>query len=76
MTESVLSRQRTLNPKQAQEGSILQTWMRRLVWKIAIATLMLMAVGSATRGDYFARRLKAKPPLALARRRFLKIERP
>lgn len=49
MTESVLSRQRTLNLKQAQEESTLQTWMRRLVWKIAIATLMLMAVGSATR---------------------------
>lgn len=30
-------------------SSTLQTWMRRLVWKIAIATLFLMAVGSATR---------------------------
>lgn len=27
----------------------VQKWMRRLVWKIAIATLLLMAVGSATR---------------------------
>lgn len=26
-----------------------QMWIRRLVWKIAIATLLLMAVGSATR---------------------------
>lgn len=26
-----------------------QIWLRRLVWKIAIATLLLMAVGSATR---------------------------
>lgn len=26
-----------------------QVWLRRLVWKIAIATLLLMAVGSATR---------------------------
>ena len=26
-----------------------QVWIRRLVWKIAIATLLLMAVGSATR---------------------------
>ena len=26
-----------------------QIWIRRLVWKIAIATLLLMAVGSATR---------------------------
>jgi cytochrome c oxidase assembly protein subunit 15 len=29
--------------------STTQTWMRRLVWKIAIATLLLMVVGSATR---------------------------
>jgi cytochrome c oxidase assembly protein subunit 15 len=26
-----------------------QVWLRRLVWKIAVATLLLMAVGSATR---------------------------
>ena len=26
-----------------------QVWIRRLVWKIAVATLLLMAVGSATR---------------------------
>ncbi|MEL6439502.1 MAG: heme A synthase [Cyanobacteria bacterium J06621_8] len=26
-----------------------QVWIRRLIWKIAIATLLLMAVGSATR---------------------------
>ncbi|AIE74264.1 MULTISPECIES: heme A synthase [unclassified Synechocystis] len=27
----------------------IQVWIRRLVWKIAIATVLLMAVGSATR---------------------------
>jgi heme a synthase len=32
-----------------QTESSVQKWMRRLVWKIAIATLFLMAVGSATR---------------------------
>lgn len=26
-----------------------QTWVRRLVWKIALATIVLMAIGSATR---------------------------
>jgi cytochrome c oxidase assembly protein subunit 15 len=43
MTESTL--QRPIEPN----SSLIQTWMRRLVWKIAIATLFLMAVGSATR---------------------------
>jgi cytochrome c oxidase assembly protein subunit 15 len=45
MTESVLPHQTRLtqNPTQAI------VWMRRLVWKIAIATWLLMAVGSATR---------------------------
>jgi len=43
MTESILPRQET------DSSSSIQTWMRRLVWKIAIATLLLMAVGSATR---------------------------
>jgi cytochrome c oxidase assembly protein subunit 15 len=43
MTESILPRQET------DSSSLIQTWMRRLVWKIAIATLLLMAVGSATR---------------------------
>lgn len=32
-----------------QQVSQPKTWIRRLVWKIAIATLLLMAVGSATR---------------------------
>lgn len=45
MTESVLQGQIPL----AQAGSTLQKWIRRLVWKMAIATLALMAVGSATR---------------------------
>ena len=43
MTESILTRQEN------DSSSSIQTWMRRLVWKIAIATLLLMAVGSATR---------------------------
>jgi len=45
MTESFL--QSSL-PK-IQPASQPQVWIRRLVWKIAIATLLLMAVGSATR---------------------------
>jgi cytochrome c oxidase assembly protein subunit 15 len=36
-----------LNPD--GDATIVQTRLRRLVWKIAIATLLLMAVGSATR---------------------------
>jgi heme a synthase len=36
-------------PHDLQTESSAQKWMRRLVWKIAIATLFLMAVGSATR---------------------------
>ncbi|MEB3311237.1 MAG: heme A synthase [Snowella sp.] len=43
MTESILPRH------EENHSSPIQTWMRRLVWKIAIATLLLMAVGSATR---------------------------
>lgn len=44
MAESVLPRSVTIhNPSQPQD------LIRRLVWKIAIATLLLMAVGSATR---------------------------
>jgi cytochrome c oxidase assembly protein subunit 15 len=43
MTESILPRQ------EQDSSSSIQTWIRRLVWKIAIATLLLMAVGSATR---------------------------
>ncbi|NES84279.1 MAG: heme A synthase, partial [Moorea sp. SIO2B7] len=45
MAESVLPRQIAIPEK----GSQPQKWIRRLVWKIAIATLLLMAVGSATR---------------------------
>ncbi len=45
MTESVLHRQ--TNP--AVEPSQTKTRIRRLVWKIALATLILMAIGSATR---------------------------
>jgi cytochrome c oxidase assembly protein subunit 15 len=33
----------------SQEKSQVQKWIRLLVWKMAIATLLLMAVGSATR---------------------------
>ncbi|MDY6784574.1 MAG: heme A synthase [Cyanobacteriota bacterium] len=45
MTESVLQ------PKIATPSTTSQPvdWIRRLVWKIAIATWLLMAVGSATR---------------------------
>lgn len=45
MAESVLAHQ--ITPSQDQVK--IQTWIRRLVWKIAIATFLLMAVGSATR---------------------------
>ncbi len=45
MTESVFQSQR----KNIESVSQPQVWIRRLIWKIAIATLLLMAVGSATR---------------------------
>ncbi len=45
MTESVLTGQITTTSDRPK----VQKWMRFLVWKIAIATLLLMAVGSATR---------------------------
>jgi heme a synthase len=35
--------------QQHQENTMIQTRMRRSIWKIAFATLLLMAVGSATR---------------------------
>ena len=35
--------------RQHQENTTIQTRMRRSIWKIAFATLLLMAVGSATR---------------------------
>ena len=42
-------------PAESSQAAIFQTqatpqdWARRLIWKIAIATLVLMAIGSATR---------------------------
>ncbi|HAC62194.1 MAG TPA: heme A synthase, partial [Cyanothece sp. UBA12306] len=45
MTDSILKSQINLS----NEGRQVQKWIRFLVWKIAIATLLLMAVGSATR---------------------------
>ena len=45
MTESVLHRQIAKIPEKSEP----QKWIRRLVWEIAMATLLLMAIGSATR---------------------------
>ncbi len=45
MTESTFQPQ-TSNREELPQPQI---WIRRLIWKIAIATLLLMAVGSATR---------------------------
>ncbi len=45
MTESIFQPQTSKREELPQP----QIWIRRLVWKIAIATLLLMAVGSATR---------------------------
>ncbi len=45
MTESVFQNPQTNITTEARPA----VWIRRLVWKIAIATLLLMAVGSATR---------------------------
>lgn len=45
MTDSVLQSQ----IKVTGDCPRVQKWMRSLIWKIAIATLLLMAVGSATR---------------------------
>ena len=44
MTESFFQSP-TVSPAKSQP----EVWVRRLIWKIAIATLLLMAVGSATR---------------------------
>ncbi|NJM89360.1 MAG: heme A synthase [Hydrococcus sp. RU_2_2] len=51
MAESVLHSQIPIKTPQQQSPtkSSVQKWICRLVWKIAIATLLLMAVGSATR---------------------------
>lgn len=46
MTESVLQHQTRLTQNPSPNAIV---WIRRLVWKIAIATLLLMAIGSATR---------------------------
>ena len=43
MTESLL------RPEIVTPDTSIQTWIRRLLWKIALATWLLMAVGSATR---------------------------
>ncbi len=45
MSEFVLDQQTTLNP--TEHGA--KERIRRLVWKISIATIILMAIGSATR---------------------------
>jgi len=45
MAESVFQHKLTTSPDRSQPVE----WIRRFVWKIAIATLLLMAVGSATR---------------------------
>jgi cytochrome c oxidase assembly protein subunit 15 len=45
MTESVLQPQIAVT----QEQLSIEKWIRLLVWELAIATLLLMAVGSATR---------------------------
>lgn len=45
MAESVFPQKLTALPDRSQPAE----WIRRFVWKIAIATLLLMAVGSATR---------------------------
>jgi heme a synthase len=44
MTHSLLS-PRTFS----SDGQQVKTWVRRLVWKMAIATFLLMGIGSATR---------------------------
>ncbi|MGB2924299.1 MAG: heme A synthase [Limnothrix sp.] len=46
MTQS-LSSPRSFSPDGQQVQ--VKTWVRRLVWKMAIATFLLMAIGSATR---------------------------
>lgn len=48
MNESVLNRQNTDNVAGGEQSQPKER-IRRLVWKLAIATLILMAIGSATR---------------------------
>lgn len=49
MTESFLQSSIKHHEIVGDTKSQPQVWIRRLVWKIAIATLLLMAIGSATR---------------------------
>jgi heme a synthase len=52
MSDSALTPQYPANPDQSRDREqtlVIQTRIRRSVWKIAFATLLLMAVGSATR---------------------------
>jgi cytochrome c oxidase assembly protein subunit 15 len=53
MSNSALSHNFTSNQAESQsaliEAQLARQQVRRLVWKIAVATLLLMAVGSATR---------------------------
>jgi cytochrome c oxidase assembly protein subunit 15 len=49
MTESAIQPPLTSLPRSIDRHASVKIWMQRLVWKIAIATLLLMAVGSATR---------------------------
>ncbi len=53
MSDSALNRQyptsQTQSPADRERNLVIQTRIRRSVWKIAFATLLLMAIGSATR---------------------------
>jgi heme a synthase len=52
MSDSALTPQYPANPDQSRDREqtlVIQTRIRRSIWKIAFATLLLMAVGSATR---------------------------
>ena len=49
MTQTLLHDPSLSTPQTQQIGSKAQDRIRRLVWKLSIATLLLMAVGSATR---------------------------
>ncbi|BBD56833.1 COX15/CtaA family protein [Planktothrix agardhii] len=49
MTQTLLHDPSLSTPQTQQNGSKAQDRIRRLVWKLSIATLLLMAVGSATR---------------------------
>lgn len=53
MSDSALNRQyptsQNLEPADRERNLVVQTRIRRSIWKIAFATLLLMAIGSATR---------------------------